>query len=208
MSTQILWFATRGAGIVSLILITTVAVLGILTTMRFQRPEWPRFLTAELHRSLALLSVAFLALHIATAILDPFTALGWMAAAIPFASSYRPIWVGLGVISVDLGIAIVITSLLRDRIGLRTWRAVHWMAYTAFPLAIAHSVGAGSDAFAPWMLAVTASCITAVGLAASWRLVAGRTNRDVLPDVTAGLRAEPVPAAMVRPTRASAMRNR
>lgn len=170
MSDQILWFATRGAGIVSLLLFTAVTCLGILTVVRWQSPSWPRFLTVQLHRNLALLSVGFLAVHIVTAIVDPFTSLGVVAAAIPFASSYRPLWVGLGVISMDLTVAIIVTSLLRDRLGERLWRAVHWLAYASWPLAVVHGLGSGSDAFAPWMLAIQAGCVALVGAAVVWRL--------------------------------------
>jgi sulfoxide reductase heme-binding subunit YedZ len=172
MNDQVLWFATRGAGAVSLLLFTVVACLGIMTVGRFQRPGWPRFVTAELHRNLALLSTAFLAVHVITAIADPYTSLGLAAALVPFASSYRPLWVGLGVISVDLGVAIVATSLLRGRIGRRAWRAIHWLAYAAWPLAVVHSVGSGSDAGAVWMLAIDAACVIAVGAAVAWRLLA------------------------------------
>ena len=172
MNDQILWFATRGAGAVSLLLLTAVACLGIMTVGRFQRPGWPRFVTAEIHRNLALLSTAFLAVHVITAIADPYTSLGLAAALVPFASSYRPLWVGLGVISVDLGVAIVATSLLRDRIGRRAWRAIHWLAYAAWPLAVVHSVGSGSDAGAVWMLTIDAACVIAFGAAVAWRLLA------------------------------------
>ena len=180
MSDQILWFATRGAGVVSLLLFTAVTCLGILTVVRWQSPSWPRFLTVQLHRNLALLSVGFLALHIVTAVVDPFTSLGLVAAAIPFASSYRPLWVGLGVVSMDLTIAIVVTSLLRDRLGQRAWRAVHWLAYASWPLAVVHSLGAGSDAFAPWMLAITGACVATVGAAVVWRMTSASSNRDLL----------------------------
>lgn len=172
MNDQILWFATRGAGAVSLLLLTAVACLGIMTVGRFQRPGWPRFVTAEIHRNLALLSTAFLAVHVITAIADPYTSLGLAAALVPFASSYRPLWVGLGAISVDLGVAIVATSLLRDRIGRRAWRAIHWLAYAAWPLAVVHSVGSGSDAGAVWMLTIDAACVIAFGAAVAWRLLA------------------------------------
>jgi methionine sulfoxide reductase heme-binding subunit len=192
MSTQILWFATRGAGIVSMILISTVAVLGLLSAARAQSPWWPRFLTVELHRNLALLSVVFTALHIVTAVLDPFTSLGWAAAIVPLASSYRPLAVAFGVVSVDLVLAVIVTSLLRERIGHRIWRAVHWAAYAAFPLAIEHTLTSGSDAFTPWMLVVTAACVVAVVGALAWRLTAGGTNRRRLADVTAGT-ADPIP---------------
>ena len=144
MFDQVLWFSARGAGIVSLLLSTTVVCLGFATVVRWRAAGWPRFLTVELHRSLALLSMVFVGVHVATAILDPFTALGIPAAIVPLASTYRPIPVALGVISVDLLIAVIITSLLRDRIGFRAWRAVHWLAYAAWPLAVAHSLTAGT----------------------------------------------------------------
>jgi sulfoxide reductase heme-binding subunit YedZ len=191
VSTQILWFATRGAGIVSLILFSAVACLGLLAVARTQASWWPRFLTVELHRNLALVSVVFLAIHIVTAILDPFTELGIAAAIIPLASSYRPVAVALGVISVDLVLAVIITSLLRERIGHRIWRAVHWAAYAAWPLGVAHSITAGSDAFALWMLGVTGLSVVAVGAALLWRLTAGGTNRSRLAAVTNGT-ADPV----------------
>lgn len=194
MSTQILWFTTRGAGVVSLLLFTVVMCLGILTVLRWQTDRWPRFLTAELHRTLALLSLVFLGIHIVTAITDPFTNLGIVAAVVPFASSYRPLWVGLGVLSIDLGLAVLVTSLVRPWIGQLVWRAVHWLAYGSWPLALAHSIGSGSDSGAVWMLAIDVFCIGAVGLAVLWRLAAAHSNRSQLTGVVDGsLRAAPAP---------------
>jgi predicted ferric reductase len=185
MPDQILWFASRGSGIVSLLLSTAIVCLGFLIVVRWSHPTWPRFLTAELHRRLALLSVIFLGLHIVTAITDPFTSLGLVAAIVPLASSYRPVAVAFGVISLDLTIAVIVTSLLRERIGHRLWRAVHWLAYGSWPLAVAHSLLAGSDAFAPWMLAITGLCIAAVIVSLAWRIAAGAPLRASLPDVVA-----------------------
>jgi methionine sulfoxide reductase heme-binding subunit len=180
MSDQILWFVARGSGVVSLLLSTAVVCLGLLTVVRWHSPSWPRFLTTEVHRTTALLSLAFLGVHIATAVLDPFTSLGLVAAVVPFASSYRPVAVGLGVVATDLVLALVITSLLRDRLGHRAWRAVHWLAYGAWPLAVVHGFTAGSDAFAPWMLAIEIACVVAVVLALAWRATAGSSPRPSL----------------------------
>lgn len=191
MNTQLLWFVARGSGIVSLILFSVVACLGLLTVARAQSTWWPRFLTVEVHRSLALLSVAFLAVHILTAVLDPFTHLGLFAAVLPLASTYRPVQVGLGVISLYLASAMIVTSLLRDRIGHATWRLIHWSAYAAWPLAVVHSISAGSDGTAPWMLVVSGVCVFAVGTALFYRLQVGDTNRGRLPAVAAGT-ADPV----------------
>ena len=183
MFDQVLWFVARGAGIVSLLLSTAVVCLGLLTAARWQRPGWPRFLTVELHRSVALVSVVFVALHVVTAILDPYAELGVLAAIVPLASAYRPVAVAFGVISVDLLIAVLATSLIRDRIGQRTWRTIHWLAYAAWPLAVAHSLVAGSDAFAPWMLAILAGCCVAVGIALVLRWSVERSARAMLPEV-------------------------
>jgi len=197
MNDQLLWFASRGSGIVSLVLLTAVTVLGLISVVRWQRPSWPRFLTADLHSNLALLSVVFVGVHIVAAVLDPFAKLGISAAVIPFESSYRPLWVGLGVISVYLIVALIVTSLLRERIGQRTWRAVHWLAYGAWPLAVLHGAGSGSDAFATWMIAIEATCIVAVGIALTWRLVAARNIRNELPLVVAANATSPAPYADV-----------
>src|SRR6266545_2901033 len=142
MTDQILWLVARGAGMVSLVLFTAVVCLGVLTVVRWQSPSWPRFLSVGLHRNLALLSVVFLVLHIVTAIVDPYSSLGLVAATIPFASSYRPLWVGFGVIAVDLLLALVVSSLLRARLGQRAWRAIHWLAYAAWRSAARRRPGA------------------------------------------------------------------
>ncbi len=186
MSDQILWFITRGAGVVTLLLSTAVVCLGLLTVTRFSRPGWPRFLTVEVHRMVSLVTLIFLAIHILTAVLDPFTNLGLLAAVIPLASSYRPLAVALGVLSLHLTLAIIITSLLRDRIAHRVWRAIHWAAYASWPLSVWHGLTAGTDGFAPWMLAVDGICILAVITALAWRWAVGPTLRPSLDSVVAG----------------------
>lgn len=162
MPDTILWYTTRGAGAVSLVLLSAVVVLGVLSSLRFELPSWPRFLTTGLHRNLALTAVVFLALHIVTAVVDPFTHLGWLAAVVPFSSYYRTFWLGLGVVAFDLLIAITVTSLVRGVIGHSTWRAIHWLAYGSWPIAVFHGFGTGTDTWSAWMLAIDAVCIVVV----------------------------------------------
>ena len=78
------------------------------------------------------------------------------------------------------------TSLLRARVGQRAWRAVHWLAYGAWPLAVLHGIGTGSDTSAWWMRAIDIGCVAAVGAAVAWRLAAGRSNRSRLAAVVIG----------------------
>jgi sulfoxide reductase heme-binding subunit YedZ len=169
MSDQILWFAARGAGIVSLLMLTASASFGLVTVTRFQAAGWPRFFNYEMHRRISLLSTAFLATHVLAAIMDPYLKLGLTAALVPFASSWRPVPIALGVISLYLVIALVATSLLRRHLGQRAWRLVHWTSYLMWPLAFAHTITAGSDAMAPWMLGVEALVLAVIGGAATWR---------------------------------------
>lgn len=169
-----LWYATRGAGEVSLLLLTAVVVLGIATTTRREGRHWPRFLSFRMHGNLTWLALVFLVLHIGTAVVDPFAHLGWHDAVIPFASRYRPFWLGLGVVSAELVAALIITSALRSRLRYRNWRVVHWVAYACWPLAVLHSSGTGSDAHTWWFLAIDAACVGAVFVAlVGWRLEYG-----------------------------------
>jgi sulfoxide reductase heme-binding subunit YedZ len=171
MNDTILWYTTRGAGAVSLVLLSAVVVLGVLSSLRFEVQSWPRFLTTGLHRNLALTAVVFLALHIVTAVVDPFTHLGWLAAVIPFSSYYRTFWLGLGVIAFELLIAITVTSLVRGLIGHYAWRAIHWLSYASWPIAVVHSFGTGTDNLSTWMLAIDVVCIAAVIVSIGARLL-------------------------------------
>jgi len=172
-SARTLWYLTRGTGIVTLLLLTAVVVLGITGATRWQSARLPRFVVAGLHRNLSLLAVVFVAAHVLTTIADGFAPIGLKDAVVPFASPYRPIWLGLGTVAVDLVIALTVTSLLRGRLGLRTWRAVHWLAYAAWPAALVHSLGTGTDARVGWMQLLAAVCTVAVAVAVLWRVAAG-----------------------------------
>jgi methionine sulfoxide reductase heme-binding subunit len=177
-----LWYATRGLGTATLIVITASIVLGIMTSVRWIGETTPGFVAAELHRNLSLIAIALLAIHVATSILDPFAGITIRDAIVPVGAAYRPIWLGLGVVAMEIMVALIATSLLRERIGLRLWRLIHWISYSAWPLAVVHGLGTGSDSRAPWMIAVTASCVEAVILALYQRLRYG-------PIVTLPLRA-------------------
>lgn len=184
MSDQLLWYTTRGAGAVSLVLLTAVVVMGVLSSLRFQAAGWPRFLTTGLHRNLALVAVVFLGLHIVTAVVDPFTNLGWAAAVIPFSSYYRTFWLGLGTVAAELIAAITVTSLVRGFIGQRAWKALHWLTYAAWPIGVLHGLGTGTDAWSAWFFALTCACVAAVGFAAVYRVTG--TSPDALAAHRAG----------------------
>ena len=169
-----LWYTTRATGVVALVLLTATVVLGVAGTARFATPRWPRVITAQLHRNLSLLAVVFVAAHVVTTVLDPYAPIGWISAVVPFASSYRTLWLGLGTVAFDMLLAVVVTSLLRARLGYGAWRAVHWLGYACWPVALWHGLGTGTDSKLSWLLALDAACVVAVAAAAGWRLSLGR----------------------------------
>jgi hypothetical protein len=168
-----LWYLSRGSGIVLLIFLTASFLLGLLTTGKGRLPGLPGFVNVALHQNVSLAALLFAATHVISAILDPFARLGLTDAVVPFASAYRPLWLGLGVLSGELGLVLIATSLLRERIGYGLWRFIHWAAYASLPLALLHALGTGSDEKAWWALLVYALCVAAVAAVLGWRLARG-----------------------------------
>jgi len=170
VTSPLLWYTTRATGLMSLVLLTGSVVLGILTTTRVGGDGLPRFAVTELHRRISLLAMVFVAVHIVTTAVDSFVPIGWLPALVPFSSSYQPLWVGLGTVAFDLLVAVTVTSLLRRHISPGAWRAVHWLAYLSWPVAVAHGVGIGTDIAFAWAEVLVAGCIVAVLAAVAWRL--------------------------------------
>ena len=172
--TTALWYASRATGVVTLLLVTAVLLLGILVNRQGRLPGLPSFAVTGLHRNVSLLAVAFLVIHVITAIVDPYVTIGLAAAVLPFSSSYKPFWLGLGAISLDLMAALILTSLARARMSRRAWRGIHWLAYAAWPLAVGHSLGSSSDTRSGLVLSLLVGCVLAVAFAVAWRLSRAR----------------------------------
>ena len=170
MSSTAFWYASRATGIVALLLLTAVLVLGILVNRQGRLPGLPRFVVTDIHRNLSLLSVAFIAVHVLTAVLDTYVSIPLAAGIIPFASGYERLWLSLGAISVDLMLAMIVTSLLRGRMNRLLWRAIHLLAYLSWPIAFAHSIGSSKDLQQGWMLGLAVGCALVVAAAVVWRL--------------------------------------
>jgi sulfoxide reductase heme-binding subunit YedZ len=167
------WYLTRATGAVSLLLLTVAVVLGVLDVRRWRSQRWPRFLVDSLHRNVSLLAMVFLAAHVLTAVLDSFASISLTDALVPFVGSYRPLWLGLGALSLDLLLAVMVTSVLRQRVGYRAWRAVHWLTYASWPVALVHSFGTGSDVKQAWLLIGGLACLALVLAAVLARILSG-----------------------------------
>jgi predicted ferric reductase len=168
-----LWYLTRATGLVALVLLTASMALGLLSSVRYQRPAWPRFVTGGLHRNTSLLALAFTVVHIVTTLADSYAPIRIRDVFIPFISAYRPLWLGLGAIAFDLLLALIITSLLRTRISYRSWLLVHWGAYLCWPVAVLHGLGTGSDTPVHWVLGLTLACVAVIVALTAWRLAYG-----------------------------------
>ena len=196
-SSTALWYASRATGVVSLLLLSLVAILGILVNRRGRLPGLPRFAVTGLHRNLSLLTVIFLGVHIVTAIVDGYADIPWLSSVVPFTSGYERFWIGLGTVALDLVAAVIVTSLLRDRLAPRVWRAVHWLSYVSYPVTVAHSIGASKDLRSGWLLGLTVATVLAVATAIGCRV--NKAREDVS-------RPRRVPQQLVRADRTGNIR--
>ncbi len=164
-ASPLLWYLNRGTGIVLLVVFTLTTVLGILSTGRRFSPLWPRFVTQGLHRSLATIGTVLLIGHATTAVVDEYVDIRWWQAVVPFGATYKPLYLSLGTLALDLTALVVVTSLLRSRMPTRAWHSIHLFSYGAFVVAVVHGVGIGTDAAQGWSVALTLACVAAVSLA-------------------------------------------
>jgi sulfoxide reductase heme-binding subunit YedZ len=170
MTDRAVWYLMRGSGVTALLLLTGVVVLGILTSRKTSLPSLPRFATMTLHRSVSLLAVVFLALHVATAVIDPYAQVRLLDLAVPFLGTWQVLMLGLGTLALDVFAAVLISSLLLRHISRRSWRAIHWFGYATWPLAFVHALGIGSDSRAIWLRALAAAMLATIAIALCWRV--------------------------------------
>jgi predicted ferric reductase len=180
MSSELLWYTTRATGLTAFVLLTATVVLGLLARRRVSGRRWSKFVRQEVHRQISILAVAFLAIHILTSVLDSYVHIGWLAIVVPFTSPYERFFVGLGAVALDLALAVLVSSLLKDKISTRTWRAIHWLAYGSWPIAAAHGIGAGTDVRLDWVDAIVGACCGSVVLALGLRLATAPKRKNVV----------------------------
>ena len=191
-TTEAVWYMIRATGIVALVLLTLTTVLGLLSAARVRTRRWPAFAQVDLHKRATLLALVFLGLHVVGAVVDSYVHVGLVSVVVPFTSSFQPVWTGLGAVALDLLAAVAISSALRQRITPGLWRRLHWLAYGCWPFAMAHALGAGTDAGQLWMDAIAAACTIAVVCALTWRVGDHRTSAAEADRLGATTRAVPV----------------
>ncbi len=174
---EALWALGRGTGVVALLMFTLTVVLGIVTRSGRSVAGLGRFGLNELHRTAALTGVGLIAVHLTSLFFDPYAQLKLVDFLVPFVGTYRPFYLGLGTVAVDLLAVITVVSLLRNTVGPHVFKAVHWLTYALWPVALVHGLGTGTDAGSLWMEAVAAVCCGAVFAAVTWRLLPSYAER-------------------------------
>lgn len=172
-----LWYLSRAAGLALLVMLSVTFALGIVATGRRTPPRWPRFATAALHRNLATLSVVLLVVHVVTTVVDSFVSIDWVDVVIPFRAEYRPLWLGLGTVASTLVLVAVGTAAGRHALPPQVWRRAHLLVYPAWPVAVLHGLGTGSDTTSRPVLVLTFGCVGLVTLATVVRLTVTTGHR-------------------------------
>lgn len=175
--TKALWYLSRSTGTVAIVILSLSIVLGIVSRSGRGVLGVGRFGVSELHQTLALTGAGLITTHVVTLLFDPYAQLQLVDLVFPFRGAYRTFWLGLGTTAVDLLIVVIVVSLLRQRVGPRVFRNVHWAVYALWPLALAHGLGTGTDNGTPWMLYTTGACVVMVGAALLWRLTDSHAER-------------------------------
>ncbi len=170
MTDEALWALGRGTGITALAFLTISLALGIATRSGRRLAAFPRFAVADVHRFAALAGTFLVVLHMALLFFDPYAQLRLVDFVLPFLGAYRPLWLGLGTLAFDVLVVLIVTSLLRHRLGVRTFRAAHWATYALWPIAMAHALGNGTDSGRGWFLVFAGCCALTVATALWWRL--------------------------------------
>ena len=148
------WLASRAAGVVALVCITLAVGLGLALggKVASSKPGLPRILL-KVHEHAALAGLIAIAVHGITLLGDAWLKASIADIAIPFASDVKPVWVGLGVVGGYLAALLGLTFYARKRIGTKLWRKAHRATILVYVLSVAHTLGAGTDAKEPWLLA-------------------------------------------------------
>jgi ferredoxin-NADP reductase len=142
------WLASRAAGIVALVCIALSVGIGLAMAGRVSRHGRTLLVV---HQQTALIGLVAIAVHGITLLGDRFLAPSIGDIALPFTSTFEPVWTGLGVSGGWLAAILGLSYWVRDRIGAGLWRRLHRATILVYVLSVAHAIGAGTDASEPWM---------------------------------------------------------
>ncbi|MEU9719140.1 hypothetical protein [Streptomyces sp. NPDC047976] len=198
-----LWeFLDFGAGVLSLVCLTSTVLWGLVATDRVLLGSGHRLLAQGVHRGLAVAGLGFLGLHIWVKVAGKQADAA--AAAVPFADTDRPVVIGLGTLAGYLFVAVAASGALRSVFATKSrslwWRALHIGAYPAWGASLLHGLKAGRAADT-WVTAAYGLCLAGVIALLAFRLRARGLGAAWQPSVpqSAGAGDAPAQPARVRP---------
>jgi predicted ferric reductase len=144
-SVQAWWYITRAAGLVGYLLLWLSTAWGLAVPSKIIDPVLKRTFTFDFHQVISLLSIGFIFLHLIVLLFDHYLPFSIAQVLVPFTSSYRPLWVGMGVIAFYLILLVTVTFYLRGRIGTRAFRAIHVLSLVGYLGTTLHGLYAGTD---------------------------------------------------------------
>ncbi|MGW5195536.1 hypothetical protein ACWEOO_40200 [Kribbella sp. NPDC004138] len=174
-----LWYLARAAGVVTMVMFTLSAVLGMV--MPVVRRAEPRFWLQYVHRSAAVTGLVLLATHVVAVIADSYVNISPTVLVWPFGAGYRPFAMVVGALALYSLVLASLVGAARGRLAVsasfaKHWRKLHIAASVGWLLAIGHALLAGTDRSTPWMLGITLGCLVAVATAGAYRLNATPTR--------------------------------
>jgi len=144
-SVQALWYVTRAAGLIAYLLLWLSTAWGLAVSSKIFDPLLHRAFTYDMHQFISLLAIGFTILHVGVLVADRYLPFSLAAILVPFVASYRPLWVGIGVIGLYLTLLVSITFYIRRWIGQKTFRLIHLASFLAYIAVTLHGLMAGTD---------------------------------------------------------------
>lgn len=144
------WYLSRSTAIVAYGLLWVSMTLGISISNKMAL-LWPGGPAAiDLHQFTSLLGLAFAVFHGLVLIGDSYLNIRLIQVFIPFSiQSYKPLWVGIGQISLYLWLIVTASFYIRRVIGHRMWRTIHYFSYGLMLASLLHAITSGTDAASP-----------------------------------------------------------
>ena len=173
-ATTFTWYVVRAGGLVAFALLTLSTVLGLVLSGRVRVPGWPRFAVEDVHRFVGLAAGVFVAIHGAGLLVDDYLPFSLSQLLVPGTAPYRPLATALGVVALELLVALALTNRFRDRLSYAFWRRAHYLNFAVWALALLHGVTAGTDSREPWALALYAVSAASVAGLTVWRVLRAR----------------------------------
>jgi methionine sulfoxide reductase heme-binding subunit len=164
-----IWYAARASGVAAYVVLSLVVCLGMTLGGKAQSRRWPRFSVEDVHRFGGLLVGSLIGIHVLTIAADSFLPFSLTQLLVPFTSSYRPLWTGLGIAAAELLLALAITNHYRKRLPYGFWRKAHYLNFAVWTLASVHGLMSGTDRGAAWLAILYGVSVASVLMLLVWR---------------------------------------